>query len=111
MAHCLETFLFQKASHVSQLESKGLYDTLSDYSHPSVMALARQSVAEETEGATFRTYPPDDEALDYQARLGCLILYKAAHHIAGYYGLNAAPLERWAETVPGHWFNLTNNAG
>lgn len=91
--------------------SKGLYDTLSDYSHPSVMALARQSTAEETEGATFRTYPPDDEVLDYQARLGCLILYKAAHHMAGYYGLNAAPLERWAETVPGHWFNLTNNAG
>lgn len=89
---------------------KGLYDTLSDYSHPSVMALARQSVAEESEGVTFRSYPPDAEVLDYQVRLGCLILYKAAHHIAGYYGLNTDPLERWAETAPGHWFNPTDNA-
>jgi hypothetical protein len=85
---------------------KGLYDTLSDYSHPSVTALARQSVAEESGGVTFRTYPPNDELLDYQVSLGCLILYKAAQTIAGYYGLDDAPLERWADTVPGHWFNL-----
>lgn len=89
---------------------KALYDTLSDHSHPSIMALARQSIAEESEGVTFRSYPPDAEVLDYQARLGCLILYKAAHHIAGYHGLNTDPLERWAETVPGHWFNPTDNA-
>jgi len=89
---------------------KALYDTLSDHSHPSIMALARQSVAVESEGVTLRTYPPDAEVLDYQTRLGCLILYKAAHHIAGYHGLNTDPLERWAETVPGHWFNPTDNA-
>jgi hypothetical protein len=89
---------------------KALYDTLSDHSHPSIMALARQSVAEESEGVTFRSYPPDAEVLDYQVRLGCLILYKAAHTIAGYHGLNTDPLERWAETVPGHWFNPTDNA-
>ncbi len=84
---------------------KAIYDTLSDHSHPSVMALARQSVAEESEGVTFRSYPPNDEVLDFQARLGCLILYKAAHTIAGYHGLDADPLERWAKTVPQHWFN------
>ncbi|WP_026539939.1 hypothetical protein [Paenarthrobacter nicotinovorans] len=87
-----------------------LYDSLSDLSHPSIMALARQSVAVEAEGMTFRTYPADAGVLDYQARVGCLILYKAAHHVAGYHGLNTDPLERWAETVPGHWFNSTDNA-
>jgi hypothetical protein len=96
--------------HLNVKTGKGLYDSLSNYSHPSVMALARQSVSVETEGVTFRTYPPSAEVLDYQARLGCLILYKAAHHIAGYHGLNTDPLERWAETVPEHWFNPTENA-
>lgn len=85
--------------------NKAMYDTLSDYSHPSVTALARQSVAEESEGVTFRSYPPDTDVLDYQVKLGCLILYKAAYTIAGYHGLDAAPLERWADTVPQHWFN------
>lgn len=84
---------------------KAMYDTLSDYSHPSVMALARQSVAEESDGMTYRSYHPDYEVLDFQVRLGCLILYKAAHTIAGYHGLDADPLERWADTVPPHWFN------
>ena len=94
--------LFVKLNFTS---GKALYDLLSDQSHPSVMALARQSVAEETEGMTFRLYPPNGEVLDVQARLGCLILYKAAHMIAGYYGLNADPLERWADTAPPHSFN------
>lgn len=84
---------------------KAIYDTLSDHSHPSVMALARQSVAKESEGMTFRSYPPNEEVLDFQVRLGCLILYKAAYTIAGYYGLDDDPLRSWAETVPTHWFN------
>ncbi len=74
------------------------------------MALALQSVAVEVEGVTFRTYPPVAEVLDYQARLGCLILYKAAHTFAGYHGLNTDTLERWAETAPGHWFGPTDKA-
>lgn len=90
---------------LNRTSGKAIYDTLSDFSHPSVTALARQSVAEESEGVSFRSYPPDAEVLDYQARLGCLILYKAAHTIAGYHGLDADPLERWADTVPSHWFN------
>lgn len=89
--------------------NKAMYDTLSDNSHPSVTALTRQSVAEESEGVTFTSYPPDADVLDYQVRLGCLILYKAAHTIAGYHGLNVDPLERWADTVPGHWFNPSDN--
>lgn len=84
---------------------KAIYDTLSDYSHPSVMALVRQSVAQEAEGVTFRSYPQDDEVLEYQVRLGCLILYKAAYTIANYHGLDANPLERWADTVPSQWFS------
>lgn len=90
-------------------KSKAMYDTLSDYSHPSITALAHQSVSEESGGVTFRSYPPDAELLDYQAKVGCLILYKAAHTIAGYYGLDDDPLERWADTVP-HWFNLPDSS-
>lgn len=102
--------LFLSLNFTSTKSNKAMYDILSDYSHPSITALARQSVAVESEGVTFRTYPPAVEVLDYQVRLGCFILYKAAHTLAGYYGLNADPLERWAETVPEHWFNPTDNA-
>jgi hypothetical protein len=101
--------LFISLNFTSNKANKAMYDTLSDYSHPSVMALARQSVAEESEGVTFRSYPPDDEVLEYQVKLGCVILYKAAYTIAGYYGLDVDPLERWADKVPQDWFNPSNS--
>lgn len=86
-------------------KGSGVYDILSDRSHPSVMSLASQSVAEESEGVTSWTYPADPEVLDFQVRLGCLILYKSAHTISAYYGLNSAPLERWADETPAHWLD------
>lgn len=85
--------------------NKAIYDSLSDYSHPSVTALTRQSVAVESRGVTFRSYPQDVDLLDYQVRLGCLILYKAAYSIANYYGLDTEPLERWDKAAPQHWFD------
>lgn len=83
----------------------GIYDILSDRSHPSVMSLASQSVAEEFDGVTSWTYPVDPEVLDFQVRLGCLILYKTAQTISAYYGLNPTALEHWADEAPAHWLD------
>lgn len=84
-------------------KGSGVYDVLSDRSHPSVTSLASQSVAEESEGVTSWSYPVNPDVLDFQVRLGCLILYKTAHTIASYYGLDASALESWAEEAPAHW--------
>lgn len=86
-------------------KGSGIYDVLSDRSHPSVMSLASQSVAEESEGVTSWSYPVNLDILDFQVRLGCLILYKSAHAIANYYGFDETALERWADKTPAHWLD------
>lgn len=86
-------------------KGSGIYDVLSDRSHPSVVSLATQSMADESEGVTSWSYPVDLDVLDFQVRLGCLILYKSAHAIAAYYGLDATVLEVWADRTPAHWLD------
>ncbi len=85
-------------------KGSGIYDVLSDRSHPSVTSLALQSTSQEVDGVLSWTYPVDPAVLDFQVRLGCLVLYKSAYALASYYGLDASPLERWADSVPAHWF-------
>lgn len=63
-------------------QSKAIYDSLSDYSHPSILVLTRQSVAAESKGVISRVYPQDVDLLDYQVKLVCLVLYIAAYTIA-----------------------------
>ena len=86
------------------VKGSGVYDVLSDRSHPSVMSLAVQSAPVEADGVTSWTYPVDPAVLDFQVRLGCLVLYKSAYAIANYYGLDASPLDHWADAAPAHWF-------
>ncbi|MGV0741019.1 hypothetical protein [Mycolicibacterium sp. XJ870] len=84
----------------------GLYDLLSDYSHPSLIRLSNQSRRHD-DGSVVAvlSYELDRELLEWQVRLGCLILYKAAHLAAGYFALDDSPLEAWAVAAPRNWFD------
>lgn len=84
-------------------KSKSLYDFLSDYSHPSIISIARQTEREEVDGISYTTYPVDEELLERQTQMGCFILYKAAHLVAEYHELDTTPLEEWADSTP-TWF-------
>ena len=84
---------------------RGLYDVLSDCSHPSLVRLATQSSMVEMGGGVSElryVVPPD--LLEWQARAACMILYQSAHLVAGYFGLDDSPLESWADRVPSRWF-------
>lgn len=84
----------------------GLYDLLSDYAHPSPVRLSTQSRRQDDgTGVAVLSYELDRELLEWQVRLGCLILYKAAHLVAGYFALDDSPLESWAVAAPRNWFN------
>ena len=95
----------QRFTDLCFTEASGLYDHLSDYSHPSLLATTRQTTSGEGDGVTSRTWTVDVTTIEHQTRLTCLILYKAAHLIADYYDTDAAQLERWADFAPPAWFN------
>ncbi|GED11688.1 hypothetical protein [Cellulosimicrobium cellulans] len=84
--------------------AKAVYDILSDYSHPSLSAIARQTTPVEVDGVAMRPWRVDVKTVERQVHYACAILYKAAHFVAGYYELDASPLERWVESTPGEWF-------
>lgn len=84
---------------------RGLYDILSDYSHPSLVALGSQSTRDDVgEGISMLSYVLERELLQWQMQLACLILYKAAHLVTGYFRIDESPLEEWADSVPPDWF-------
>lgn len=82
----------------------GLYDFLSDFSHPSLTAIFRQTTKVDADGVTRRPWLTTLDIVEDQARIGCLILYRACQLLVGYHALDESPLERWADTVPTAWF-------
>ncbi|WP_409430093.1 hypothetical protein ACJEIK_18265 [Mycobacterium sp. SMC-16] len=86
-------------------DDRGLYDVLSDYSHPSLFRLRAQSSMVDTgQGFQALMYEVPPGMLEWQARIACTIFYKSAHLVAGYFGLDDRPLELWAASVPSEWF-------
>lgn len=84
---------------------RGLYDLLSDYSHPSLIRLGTQSRRDDDDsGIAELSYQLESRLLEWQVRLACMILYKSAHLVVGYFGLDDSPLETWADSVPPSWF-------
>lgn len=83
----------------------GLYDFLSDYSHPSLTATLLQTTAVDIGGVMIRPWLTTVDTVEEQVRLACIIFYKACHLLAGYYALDDSPLERWAASVPTDWFS------
>lgn len=87
------------------LKSSGLYDFLSDYSHPSLTAFARQTSEIVSDGVTTRPWVVELDTVEHEVRLACLVFYKACQILAGYFNIEASALDRWAESVPPKWFN------
>lgn len=86
-------------------DAPGLYDVLSDYSHPSFVRLRSQSsMVDIGEGTSELTYSIPRDLLEWQARASSLILYKSAHLVAGYFGRDGGRLQAWADRVPSGWF-------
>jgi hypothetical protein len=81
-----------------------LYDVFSDNSHPSVISLAFQSSASDVGGVTWTTYPAIPRVINFQVRLGCSTVYKAALMIINYFGFPSAALDQWAAAAPARWF-------
>lgn len=85
-------------------ESKAIYDILSDYSHPSLSAITRQTTPVELDGTAMRPWTVEIGTVERQIHYACVIFYKAAHLVASYHELDASPLEQWADGVPVEWF-------
>lgn len=78
-------------------DARGLYDAVSDYSHPSPYHLGTQTTyADLADRLEFR-YMVTPERLEWQVKLGCLVLYRAAHLVVWYFGADDQVLEEWAE--------------
>lgn len=90
-------------------EPRALYDVLSDYSHPSLSAIARQTMPVEVDGIAMRPWTVAIGMVERQIHYGCVILYKTAHLVASYYELDASPLEEWADAAPAEWFGQDEN--
>lgn len=94
-------------------KGSGLYDFLSDFSHPSLTAILRQTTKHDADGVTRRPWRTELDIVEAQTRIACLIFYKSCYLLAGYYALDESPLESWADTVPAAWFTegLGSTAG
>jgi hypothetical protein len=78
-------------------DARGVYDILSDYSHPSLMSLESQTERIEADGRIELLYIVHPETYEWQAKLACFTLYRAAHLVAGYFSLDIEILEAWAD--------------
>jgi hypothetical protein len=76
---------------------RGMYDIQSDFSHPSLYHLGRATRYVDIGGMVELRYEIESATIEWQVQVACLVLYAAAHHLAGYYGLDGQELEDWAE--------------
>lgn len=83
------------------LGASGLYDILSTFTHPSLYRLWQQSRTTELEDRTHHGFTAKAEVVQWQFAVASSSVYRAAHHVVGYLGLDDAPLERWADRHPG----------
>jgi hypothetical protein len=91
-------------------DGDAIYDVLSDNSHPSVISLALQSTASDNDGVTIWSYPAIPRVVNFQARLACVALYKAALTIVNYCGFPSVALEQWEAEAPAHWFGSESDS-
>lgn len=95
-------------------DARGLYDVVSDYSHPSPYHLGLQTTYAEMAGRLELQYVVPPQTIEWQVQLACLVLYRAAHLVVGYLGSGEQPLEEWAEKCAERfpaWFNPIASAG
>lgn len=79
------------------LGGKALYDVLSTYTHPSLYRLSAQTKVTQLEDRLHHGYVAEPEVIQWQFAVASGSVYRAAHHVVGYLGIDDAPLEHWAE--------------
>lgn len=94
-------------------DARGMYDTLSDLTHPSLPALAAQTKRIDHGDRIEMIYVVDPDTTDWQVQLACQTMYKAAHLVTGYLALPVDHLEAWAQrAVVDHpsWFSTMDDS-
>lgn len=79
------------------LGSRGLYDTLSAYTHPSGRRLRDQMKATDLGGRQFLQFEADAAVVHWQVAVSCAAVYRAAHHVVAYLEIGDSELEEWAD--------------
>ncbi|MGF9663155.1 hypothetical protein AAIH25_14960 [Arthrobacter crystallopoietes] len=80
-----------------QLNADGLYDMLSGFTHPSLIRLGAQTTTVRLEDRLHHAFVADPGVLRWQFALACACVYRAAHLVTSYLGMDATPLEEWAD--------------
>ena len=85
--------------------ARGLYDLLSDRSHPSLLSLDLQTEMIAADGVATQVYVVPRELTEWQTQLACLTLFKSMQMVASYHGLNDQALVEWGKSAPPEWFS------
>lgn len=83
-----------------QLGARGLYDTLSTFTHPSLYRLHAQMKSTELEDRIHYSFVAEPQIVKWQFTIACASLYRAAHYVVGYLAADSTPLESWADRYP-----------
>jgi hypothetical protein len=89
----------KRFTHVTMLGARGMYDTLSDYSHPSPLILTSLSAEYEHDGHRTFDWEIDTDQFVWIVHGSAAILYGAARLVAGYHRLDDTQLEAWYSQV------------
>lgn len=82
------------------LNTSGLYDSLSTFTHPSLFRLAEQTQPAQLSDRVQHTFVAPPEVVRWQLATASGCVYRAAHHVAGYLELETTLLEVWADENP-----------
>ncbi|MFF4095859.1 hypothetical protein ACFYYY_18835 [Streptomyces sp. NPDC001834] len=82
------------------LTTRGLYDMLSTFTHPSLYRLRAQTTVTQLEDRVHYAFTAQPDVIRWQIAVASGSLYRAAHHVVAYLQLDDAPLEQWADGHP-----------
>lgn len=82
------------------LGANGLYDTLSSFTLPSLYRLGAQTTETQLGDRVHRAFTATPDLIRWQLAVAGASIYRAAHHVVGYLGTDAAPLKAWADRYP-----------
>lgn len=82
----------------------GLYDRFSVLAHPSWVSLQALAPARDVDGVSVAEYSIEVAEVVKLVRLGCLALFRAAHLVVMYYGLDDTALTSWSNRHS-DWFS------
>jgi hypothetical protein len=79
--------------------NKGAYDTLSDYSHPSLLTLTLLSKERKHEDHLTFDWTMRADEISWLTRASTTYLYRSSRLVADYHRLETGRLEAWADRI------------